>query len=113
MGKFIYGPQQRSLEIDDRALAHLKIVVLSKLRRQECFAFSWDNTPAEGAGRGTIWLAPGIPLEFHFYGNRAPLLNRAWIQQLTATAERGELRLVPEPENPGAAAADGATASHL
>jgi hypothetical protein len=100
MGKLLYGPQQRELEIDDRALAHLKVVILSKLRRGESFAFSWENVAADGSGRGTIWLAPSIPLEFFFYGSRRPVLNRGWIQLLTSTAERGELHLTPEPDDP-------------
>lgn len=105
MGKLLYGTHQRELEIDDRLLAHLKIVILSKLRRAETFAFSWENEASEGSGRGTIWLSPHIPLEFEFYGGRRPVINRSWVQALTSTAERGELRAVPELEDtsPGGA----------
>ncbi|MGA1835653.1 ATP-dependent DNA ligase [Herbiconiux sp. 11R-BC] len=103
MGKLLYGPQQRALEIDDRLLAHLKIVILTKLRRGESFAFSWENEVAEGGGRGTIWLNPGIPIEFTFYGGRRPAINRAWLQALTATVERGELHAMPEIEETGSA----------
>lgn len=99
MGKLIYGTHQRELEIEDRLLAHLKIVILTKLRRTECFAFSWENDASDGSGLGTIWLSPHIPLEFDFYGRRPPRINRAWLQALTSTAERGELHAVPEMED--------------
>jgi hypothetical protein len=100
MGKLLYGPQQRELEVDDRALAHLKVVILTKLRRGESCAFSGENDSANGSGRGTIWLSPAIPIEFFFYGSRRPALNRLWIQMLNSTAERGELHLTPEPDDP-------------
>lgn len=100
MGKLLYGSHQREIEIDDRLLAHLRIVILAKLRRSETFAFSWENDTSDGSGRGTIWLSPHIPLEFEFYGGRHPAINRAWIKDLTTTAERGELHAVPEPEDP-------------
>jgi hypothetical protein len=100
MGKLIYG-NNRHLEIDDRALAHIKVVMLTKLRRSESFAFSWENHVEAGSGRGTIWISPGVPLEFEFYGGRRPALNRSWLQLLTTLAERGDLTLVPEPEDTG------------
>lgn len=100
MGRLLYGPQQRDIEIDDRTLAHLKIVILSKLRRGESFAFSWENDAGHGSGRHTIWLNPTIPLEFQFLGNRQPSLNRAWLSALTTAVERGDLHLVPEPDAP-------------
>jgi hypothetical protein len=99
MGKLLYGPQQRAIDVDDRALAHLKIVILAKLRRREAFAFSWENDRDSGGGRGTIWLDSAIPLEFVFHGSRSPSLNRAWIQAMNATAEHGDVRLVPEPDD--------------
>lgn len=100
MGRLLYGPQQRDIEIDDRALAHLKIVILSKLRRNESFAFSWENGAEHGSGRHTIWLNPTIPIEFQFLGNRPPSLNRAWLSALNTGIERGDLHLVPEPDAP-------------
>ena len=48
MGRFIYGATSESVEIDDRALAHLRIVVMNKLRRSEAFMFDVevaDNAP--------------------------------------------------------------------
>jgi hypothetical protein len=97
MGKLLYGPQQRDIEIDDRTLAHLKIVMLSKLRRGEAFAFSWEKASSEGSGRGTIWISPAIPLEFVFYGGRRPTMNRRWIQEMNFNAVNGDVRITDEP----------------
>jgi hypothetical protein len=100
MGKLYYGSNGHEVEIEDRMLSHLKVVMLAKLRRGESFAFSWTVDPEHGSGRGTVWLSPGVDLEFRFYGNRPPALNRAWISALNSCAERGELSMVPEPADP-------------
>ncbi|WP_414171415.1 ATP-dependent DNA ligase [Clavibacter tessellarius] len=60
MGQLIYDATTRTT-IDDRALAHLQIVMLGKLRRKESFAFSWKYPAAEGDGRSTVWIAPESP----------------------------------------------------
>jgi hypothetical protein len=87
-----------SVEFDDRALAHLEIVITSKLRRGESFNLSWVKDIAVGSGRVTIWLHPAIPLVYEFVGNRPPTINKKWLELLMQTAgSAGGLRLVPEP----------------
>jgi hypothetical protein len=99
MGKLIYGSAGTAIEIEDRALAHIKVAILAKLRRDEKFAMSWQHGPEGGGGRSTIWLHPSIPLQFVFNGSRQPSLNRAWIDELLVTANSaGGLQLLPEPE---------------
>lgn len=95
MGKLIYG--HREIEIEDRTLAHLKIVMLTKLRRNESFAFNHTHDVNSGSGRSTVWVHPSIPLEFIFYGNRSPELNRGWVETLLMAANSPEgLRVLPE-----------------
>jgi hypothetical protein len=60
----------------------------------------FESEQQADSGRGTIWISPHIPLEFDFHGGRPPRINRAWLQALTTTAERGELHSVPEVEDP-------------
>ena len=98
MGTLYYGDSRRAIDIEDRALAHLKLVMINKLRRAEPFAFSWV-TPAElGSGRHTIWVHPAIPLEFAFEVSRQPALNRDWIEALSVEASSSTgLTLLPEP----------------
>ncbi|TFB55475.1 ATP-dependent DNA ligase [Cryobacterium sp. TMT1-62] len=98
MGKFIYGTPSITVDFDDRVLAHLKIVILSKVRRGESFTFSWEYSAASGHGHSTIWIHPTIPLQFDFFGNREPLLNRAWVEELVRLSNTpGGLRVTPEP----------------
>lgn len=95
MGKLVYAG--REIEIDDRSLAHLKIVMLTKLRRNESFAFNHNNSVEEGSGRVTLWIHPSQPLEFRFYGNRRPEFNREWVESLLQAANSPDgLRLLPE-----------------
>jgi hypothetical protein len=89
MGCLIYGPTGTKVSIDDRSLAHLKVVILTKLRRGEGFAFSWDRGTENGSGRDTMWLNPSIGLEFQFEGGREPSLNKVWIEELMSSANSG------------------------
>ncbi|WP_022889457.1 hypothetical protein [Agromyces italicus] len=98
MGKLIYNSSTRELDIDDRTLAHLRVAILNKLRRSESFAMTWEHGIENGSGRTTLWLNESIPLQFVFSGNRAPTLNRLWIEQLVLTANSTSgLHFVPEP----------------
>lgn len=105
MGKFIYdgGPKT---EIEDRALAHLQLVMTAKLRRSEPFAFTWKDDSSVGGGRTTVWVHAGSSLVSKYAGSRQPSINRAWVDALayTSNAPTG-LYLVPEPPNTSPATA--------
>ena len=99
MGTLYYGNARTPIEIDDRALAHLKFVMLAKLRRNEGFGFSWATPPSAGSGRSTVWISPAVALQFEFADSTPPLLNRSWLEQLTQQgATSAGLTLVDEPE---------------
>jgi hypothetical protein len=104
MGQFIYGNPSVAVDFDDRVLAHLKVVVLAKVRRAESFTFSWEFSAAAGSGHSSVWIHPAIPLQFNFLGNREPRLNRVWVEELMHLANTpAGLRLTPEPpESPTA-----------
>ena len=98
MGYLMYGRPAESIEIEDRTLAHVKIVILAKLRRNESFAFSFEHDVSEGSGRSTIWMHPSIPIQFKFLGSRQPAINRAWLDALVVAANSVDgLRLIEEP----------------
>lgn len=98
MGKLIYGSPGTAIEIEDRALAHLKVAMLAKLRRDEKFALSWQHGHDGGGGRSTIWVHPAIPLQFVFNGSKQPVLNKAWVELLVESANSGSgIQLLPEP----------------
>ena len=100
------------IHIEDRALAHLKVVIATKLRRDESFTVSWTHPDDQPRGRSTIWLHPSIPLRFVFDDPEPAQLSREWIEDLANSASStGGILLVAEHfdtgpiEVPGAAAA--------
>lgn len=98
MGLLVYNGGT-AIEIPDRTLAHLQAVFIDKLRRLENFSFCWDDGPR----RYVLWLGPAVPLEFVYAGNRAPSLNRRWLEQLAVAAgASGGLVVMPEPPMPQA-----------
>ena len=99
MGRFFYGAAVNSFEIEDRTLAHLRIVIMNKLRRGESFMF--DVVMGDGGGTRSFWISPSIPIHFHFFGGRTPRINRTWVEELmvAASGPRG-LTITPEPPEP-------------
>lgn len=75
-----------AIDIEDRTLAHLKVVITTKLRRGESFTLSWKHTGNDVPGRSTIWLHPSIPLHFVFREANAPDLDKEWLEELAQSA---------------------------
>jgi hypothetical protein len=96
MGRLLYGSPPTEIKLDDRVLAHVKVVVLSKLRRGEGFPFTVESE--HGSEHTTLWLHPHVPVQFHFEGGRPPSINRAWLEALVQAANSVDgLRIVDEP----------------
>lgn len=94
MGQLRYGTPPEVFEFDDRTLAHIEVVVLSKLRRGEGFAISAID---DGGGRSAIWVSPASTIRFD-YGVAAHDINRAWLEELMEAANSpAGLRITPEP----------------
>jgi hypothetical protein len=86
MGTLYYGTSGEPIEIADRLLTHLKVVLTAKLRRNEAFTLSWKHAAGEVAGRSTIWLQPSIPLRFVFDSAVADQLDRGLLHRLASEA---------------------------
>ncbi|GAA4373547.1 ATP-dependent DNA ligase [Agromyces bauzanensis] len=93
MGVLVYD-RDFEVDIEDRTLAHLQVVIIDKLRRQERFPLVLED----GKRERVIWMTPETPLQFVYHGNRHPLLNRDWLEKLAEAAgsTRG-LTVLPEP----------------
>ncbi|KQM57477.1 DUF7882 family protein [Agreia sp. Leaf210] len=103
MGKMLYGNPDIVIDFDDRALAHLQIVIGSKLRRHESFFLSWRDDESVGNGRSAIWMDSAIPLYFKFSGSKIPAINRDWIRILSDSSNSGQgLIFSAEPGMPAA-----------
>ncbi|MDQ1129445.1 hypothetical protein [Microbacterium sp. SORGH_AS_0888] len=106
MGTIYYGGSSTPIDIEDRALAHLKVVIATKLRRGESFTLSWRHPDDAPRGRTTVWLHPSIPLRFVFDDPEPATLSREWIEELANSANSsGGILLVAEHLTNGATAA--------
>lgn len=95
MGRLIYGAQE--IDVPDRALAHLQVVMVDRLRRGETFSLSLDHGVE---GRRVLWFGSSTEFAFVYSGNRKPRLNRTWLELLSQSAyTTSGLRLMPEPED--------------
>jgi len=86
MGTLYYGGSGAPIHIEDRALAHLKIVITTKLRRGESFQMSWTHGAGRRPGRSAIWLHPAVPLRFVFDAPEPPDLDRQHLVNLGDSA---------------------------
>jgi hypothetical protein len=95
MGTLFYADQ--AIDMDDRTLAHLKVAVVTKLRRGESFTLSWTHAEDQPIGRTTIWMHESIPLRFEFGEPEAPQLHREWIEEILRSATTtGGIQLTAE-----------------
>ncbi|MGP3535671.1 DUF7882 family protein [Microbacterium sp. RD1] len=83
MGHLYYGGSVEPIVIPDRLLAHIKVVLATKLRRNESFTFSWRD---QAVGRSTIWVQPSIELRFVFGSADPEVLDPELLQQLAHEA---------------------------
>jgi hypothetical protein len=84
VGTLHYGSEEFSFE--DQLLAHLQVVITLKLRRGEPFFLSWATDILHGSGRHAVWLSTPTPIHIEYSGNRAPGINRDWIESLVVAA---------------------------
>lgn len=91
MGTLYYGASRTPIRMDDRVLAHLKLVATSKLRRNEPFLVSWHDPTEVGGGRSSIWVHPSCDLHYKFDGGKPADIDQQLIEKLSiaANAARG------------------------
>jgi hypothetical protein len=97
MGILYYGNGTDPIEIPERLLAHIKVVITAKLRRNERFMVSWTHPDGTSPGRTSIWMDASIPLRFVFDKAEGEALDPQLLRELAdeASSSRG---LVLEPE---------------
>lgn len=88
MGKLTYGAIQREIVIDDKLLAHIEVVVLSRLRRNNAFALRWtENVEGGDDVRRTIWVHPNSDLYFEYETPEHGELDREVLDKLAKSAD--------------------------
>lgn len=85
MGKLFYGSDPQPMEIDDRLLQYLQVVLSTKLRRSESFTITWTDVAAAHT-RTTLWIQPAIPLRFLYSSVEAERLSGGYLRQLADQA---------------------------
>jgi len=93
MGKLEYNSSRPPIEVEDDVLAHLKIVISTKLRRQESFMMTWPSGKKR-PGRLSAWMHPSIPLVLEFDQEPPPKIDPARLERMMERLNsRGELVL--------------------
>lgn len=92
MGTLEYNSSRPPIDIDDATLAHLKIIISTKLRRQESFMMTWLPDAANPVGRLTAWVHPSIPLVLAFDEPKVPRIDPARVTRMMESLNaQGEL----------------------
>jgi len=95
MGTLVYAGS-REIEMDDYTLAHIKVVILAKLRLGQAFPFNFPHPARDG--RTTLWISAAVPMEFKFDTEERPEPDRAWIESLLRSANSTEgMHITPRP----------------
>lgn len=92
MGRLRYDGTSEPIVIDDATLAHLKVIIGTKLRRQESFMMTWHPREGGDPGRVTVWIHPAIPLQFLFESADAQPVEKTRVEDMMkALNASGEL----------------------
>jgi len=95
----IYGYLNREYEFAERTLSHVKMAIVTKLRRHESFLLNWQVPADRGGGRISLWISREVPMAFVFNSNRPPKLNERWMEALLRSSQRtGGMVVVSEAE---------------
>lgn len=86
MAYLYYGTETLPVVIPDRVLAHVKVVVATKLRRGESFLLTWRHPEGGPHGLSSIWMQPSIPLRFVFDSPEPEALDAEYLKELAIAA---------------------------
>ena len=94
MGTLRYDAAEPVIELPDRVLQHLHIVVARKLREQQRIAVTVISEKTEPI---QVWLDARIPIVITYASSVATSLNERWIRELEASFTAAGLVLTAEP----------------
>lgn len=86
MAYLYYGSEVLPVVVPDRVLAHVKMVVATKLRRGESFLLTWRHPAGGPQGVVSIWMQPSIPLRFVFESPEPEALDAEYLKELAMAA---------------------------
>ena len=100
MGYLHYGADPQPLEIDDWTLAHLRVVVTTKLRRNESFTLTCTRDDDGAERRTSLWLQPAIPLRFEYALDETQTFDTDFLHELAEAANTNAGIIVEEAVDP-------------
>lgn len=101
MGYLTYGSTAAPIRVDDGLLTHLRLVIVTKLRRNESFPLTLSI--GDGAVE-TLWVHASIPLRFAM--DEEPGIDRALVvAMMNAASSAGGLDLTRDEFAPALAGA--------
>lgn len=101
VGTLIYGRTQE-YDFDERTLEHLRIVITSRVRKNESFFLTWTAQRHRQTVTTSLWISPAVPLVFSFSSDTRVPISREWLQQLIRSSYSSQgLVIMPEPASGG------------
>ena len=101
MGTLIYGRTQE-YDFDERTLEHLRVVITSRVRKNESFFLTWTAQRHRQTVTTSLWISPAVPLVFSFSSDTRVPISREWLQQLIRSSYSSQgLVIMPEPASGG------------
>ena len=98
MAYLYYGTESLPLELPDRVLTHVKVVIATKLRRGESFMLTWEH--AGDIGATSLWMQPSIPLRFVFDVAEAESLDSEYLHELARAANSSRGLVISSVQEP-------------
>ena len=83
MGTLHFGSTRTPLHLDDRLLAHLEIVITSKLRRGEGLLLWWVQPGDDTPRRGACWITSATELLYLFDSVDVVAIDRDELERLS------------------------------
>jgi len=98
MGRIRYDGFDQPFEVEDTELAHLRMVIVTKLRQNERFLLRLQ-------GQGELWMTPTAELRFEFDAPEGSQLDADRLAELRREAAGGAIlvpaRAVPDSHGGG------------
>jgi hypothetical protein len=89
MATLTYGPDAKTVTIEDRALAHLQYVIFQRFRRHEPFVMTLVTGEGADRQRRSTWMTPDAPVSFSYDDEASQQLDREWLEELMKQSYSG------------------------
>lgn len=99
MGSLFYGASRHEITFDDATLAHVQLVTVAKLRRNEPFLLTWRSDSNVPNPHGSVWIDRPTELNFVFENPDTAETDRDRLDEMAAAANSAHglrVRSIPD-----------------